>query len=141
MNTCGLGYIAVYSHNGRIGAMVQFYCNDSFTTRTDEFKELANSIAMQVAGADPKVISVDDIDTEIRNKEMEKAKKLNEKKSEKEFKEAMKFWSNKIDQENCLLAQSYIKDPAKTVGELIKEFEEKYGVKVSIDRFIRYEVN
>lgn len=141
MNTCGLGYIAVYSHNGRIGAMVQFYCNDSFTTRTEEFKELAKAIAMQVAGADPKVISVDDLDAEIRNKEMEKAKKINEKKSEKEFKEAMEFWTNKINQENCLLAQPYVKDPTKTVGELIREFEEKYGVKVSIDRFIRYEIN
>jgi len=131
----------VYSHNGRVGAMVQFYCNDSFTTRIEEFKELANSIAMQVAGADPKVISVDDLDTEIRNTEMEKAYKINEEKPENEFAEAMEFWSNKINQENCLLAQPYIKDPTKTVGELIKEFEEKYGVKVSIDRFIRYEVN
>ena len=140
MNTCGLGYIAVYSHKGRIGAMVQFYCSDSFTTRTEEFKELANSIAIQVAGADPKVISVDDLDEEIRNKEIEKAKKTSEKKSEKEFNEAMELWSNKINQENCLLAQPYVKDPTKTVGELIKEFEEKYGVRISVDRFVRYEI-
>ena len=141
MNSCGSGYIAVYNHKGRIGAMVQFFCNDSFTTRTEEFKEFANSIAMHVAGADPKVISVNDLDTEIRNKEMEKAKKINEKKPEKEFREATEFSSNKINQENCLLAQPYIKDPSKTVGGLITEFEEKYGVKISIERFIRYEVN
>jgi len=72
---------------------------------------------------------------------MEKAIKINERKQEKQIKETMEYWSNKIYQEHCLLAQRYIKDPNKTVGELIREFEEKYSVKLSIDRLVRYEIN
>jgi len=140
MNNCISGYVATYNHNGRIGAMVQIFCSDSFTTRTEEFKELANTLAMQVAGNNPKVVSIDDLDQDFLNKEMEKAKKINEKKSEKEFNEAMEFWSNKIIQENCLLAQPYIKDDSKTVGEIINEFKKNFGVEMSVERFIRYEI-
>ena len=107
------GLIEAYIHTaGRIGAMVEVNCETDFVARTDEYKGLAHCLAMQVAALSPKYISEEDI------KEGE----------EVDPKEA------------CLLSQPYIKDPTKTVKDIITEVIAKVGENIRVRRFVRYEL-
>ena len=111
--TTGQGLIEAYIHTaGRIGAMVEVNCETDFVARTDEYKQLAHCLAMQVAALAPKYIS------------------------EAEIKEG-----EEIDpKEACLLSQPYIKDPTKTVKDIITEVIAKVGENIRVRRFVRYEL-
>ena len=111
--TTSQGLVEAYIHTaGRIGAMVEVNCETDFVARTDEYKQLAHCLAMQVAALAPKYIS------------------------EEEIKEG-----EEIDpKETCLLSQPYIKDPTKTVKDIIVETIAKVGENIRVRRFIRYEL-
>jgi elongation factor Ts len=107
------GLIEAYIHGGgRIGAMVEVNCETDFVARTDEFKELAHHLAMQVAAMNPRFISEEEVreGTEIE------------------------------PQTACLLLQSDIKDPDKTVKEIIAETIAKVGENIRVSRFARFEL-
>ena len=107
------GIIEAYIHTGgRIGAMVEVNCESDFVARTDEFKELAHNLAMQIAAQDPQFVSRDKI-PEGANIEPESA---------------------------CLLLQAYIKDPEKTVQDVIAETIAKVGENIKVSRFARFEL-
>jgi elongation factor Ts len=107
------GLVEAYIHTaGRIGAMVEVNCETDFVARTDEFKGLAHCLAMQVAAMDPQYISEKDIP---------------------EGKEV-------VAAEACLMEQPYIKDPTKTIKDIIIEVIAKTGENIRVSRFIRYEL-
>jgi elongation factor Ts len=107
------GLIEAYIHTaGRIGAMVEVNCETDFAARTDEFKELAHCLAMQVAALSPQFISEEEVPEGV---DIE-------------------------PQEACLLLQPYIKDPAKTVKDVIVETIAKVGENIRVSRFIKYEL-
>jgi elongation factor Ts len=107
------GLVEAYIHTaGRIGAMIEVKCETDFVARTDEFKELAHCLAMQVAALAPQYISAEDIP---------------------EGTEA-------VPEEACLLSQPYIKDPTMTVKDVITETIAKVGENITISRFSRYEL-
>jgi elongation factor Ts len=107
------GLVEAYIHTaGRIGAMIEINCETDFVARTDEFKELAHCLAMQVAALDPKYISAEDIPE----------------------------GADVVPEEACLLNQMYIKDPSKTVKDIITETIAKVGENITVGRFIRYEL-
>jgi len=107
------GLIEAYVHaGGRIGAMVEVNCESDFVTRTDEFKELAHNLAMQVAALSPQFITEeeipegDDIDPQVA----------------------------------CLLLQPYIRDPGVTVRDVITETIARVGENIRVGRFARFEL-
>ena len=105
------GIIDSYLHAGsRIGVMVELNCETDFVGRTPEFKELAHNIAMQVAAMSPLYLDAEDLpeDAEARPEEV------------------------------CLLRQSFIKEPSKTVADLILEVRAKVGENIRVGRFARY---
>jgi elongation factor Ts len=107
------GLVEAYIHaGGRIGAMVEVNCETDFVARTDEFKELAHHLAMQVAAMDPRFISEEEVPegTEIE------------------------------PQIACLLLQADIKDPTRTVKEVIAETIAKVGENIRVSRFARFEL-
>jgi elongation factor Ts len=107
------GLVESYIHTaGRIGALVEVNCETDFVARTDEFKDLAHCLAMQVAAMDPQYIS---------EKDIPKGKKV-------------------TPAEVCLLQQPYIKDPTKTIKDIITETIAKTGENIKVSRFIRYEL-
>ena len=111
--TTGQGLVEAYIHTaGRIGAMVELNCETDFVARTDEFKELAHCLAMQVAAMAPKYIS------------------------EEEVPEGADIEPS----EACLLLQPYIKDPTRTVKDIIVETIAKVGENIRVRRFNRYEL-
>lgn len=105
------GLVESYIHSGgRIGAIVEANCETDFVARTDDFKSLAHDIAMQVAAMDPKYLDVGDIpDGEDENPE-----------------------------QICLLQQPFIKDPSKTVQDLVNEVVGKIGENIRVRRFSRF---
>jgi len=107
------GVIEAYIHTGgNIGAMVEVNCETDFVARTDEFKELAHHLAMQVAAICPQFVSREEI-PEGADIEPETA---------------------------CLLLQPYIKDPDKTVQDIVNETIAKVGENIKVSRFARFEL-
>ena len=109
------GLVEAYVHiGGRIGAMVELNCETDFVARTDEFKELAHNLAMQVAAMCPQFISEEEIPPE--------------QKADIEVETA------------CLLQQAYIKDPVMTVQDVIVQTIAKVGENIKVSRFARFEL-
>lgn len=107
------GLIETYIHTGgRIGAMIEINCETDFAARTDEFKELAHNLAMQVAAMCPRYVSKEEV-PEDDDIEVETA---------------------------CLLLQSYIRDPGRTIQDVITETIAKIGENIKVNRFVRFEL-
>lgn len=108
------GLAETYIHTGgRVAAMVELNCETDFVARTDEFKKLAHDIAMQVAAMNPTFVLAEQVPpgTEIP-----------------------------ADEVICLMDQPFIKDPSKTIKDLIVELIAKVGENIRVSRFARFEV-
>jgi elongation factor Ts len=137
------GVVVSYIHGkGRIGVIVEVNCETDFVGNTDEFRQLAYDIAMQVAASNPVYVCREEVPAEITEKEKEilAAQALAEGKPEKVIAKMVEGRIEKFYKENCLLEQPYIKDPDKTVQQLIHESVAKIGENISVRRFARYEV-
>lgn len=107
------GVIETYVHTGgRIGAMVEVSCETDFVARTDEFKELAHNLVMQVAAMPPQFISDDELPE----------------------------GADVEPQADCLLLQPFIKDPSKTIQDIIVETIARLGENIKVARFARFEL-
>jgi len=105
------GVIEAYIHHTKqIGALVELNCETDFVAHTDEFRELARNLAMQVAATSPQFITVEEMPSEAD------------------------------PETHCLLSQPFIKEPAKTVQEIIAETIAKVGENIKVRRFARFEL-
>lgn len=137
------GVVISYIHGGgRIGVLVEVNCETDFVGKTDQFKQLAYDIAMQIAAANPDFVSREQVPAEIleREREVLKAQALEEGKPEKIIDKMVEGRIEKYYKEHCLLEQAYIKDPDKSVQELVHENVSKIGENITIRRFARFEV-
>lgn len=137
------GVVESYIHaGGRIGVLVEINCETDFVAKTDQFKDFARDIAMQIAAASPKFVRREEVPQEEIEKEKEilKAQALNEGKPEKIIEKMVEGRINKYFEEFCLLEQSFIKDPDKTIETLLNEKIAAIGENISIRRFARYEL-
>jgi elongation factor Ts len=135
------GVIESYIHMGnKLGVLVEVNCETDFVARTDEFKEFARDIAMQVAAANPLYLSSEDIPAEALAKEKEilRAQALNEGKPEKVVERIVEGRLAKYYSENCLLQQAFIKDPDKKISDLLSEKIARIGENIIIRRFVRF---
>lgn len=136
------GIIDSYIHgNGRIGVLVEVNCETDFVARNDEFKNLVKDIAMQIAAANPKYISREDVPQDIVQKEREilKTQAINEGKPEHIAEKIVDGRIEKFFEENCLMDQPFIKDPDKKISQLIMEKIAIIGENITVSRFTRYE--
>lgn len=137
------GVVVSYIHGkGRIGVIVEVNCETDFVGNTEEFRQLAYDIAMQVAASNPEYVCREDVPAEVTEKEKEilAAQALAEGKPEKVIAKMVEGRIEKFYKEHCLLEQPFIKDPDKTVQQLIHESVAKMGENISVRRFTRYEV-
>jgi elongation factor Ts len=107
------GIVEAYIHSGgKIGVLVEVNCETDFVARTDQFKELAHDVALQIAAMSPRFISAEEI-----------------------------IQDNDCDPKTaCLLLQPFIKDPAKTIQDIITETIAKVGENIKVRRFTRFEL-
>lgn len=107
------GIVEAYVHpGGRIGVLVEVNCETDFVARTDEFKDLVHNLALQIAAMCPLCVSEEDMS----------------KDADVDAKTA------------CLLLQPYIKDPDKTIQDIVTETIAKVGENIKVRRFVRYEL-
>ncbi|ADL08012.1 translation elongation factor Ts [Thermosediminibacter oceani] len=140
--TAAEGIIDAYIHGGgRIGVLVEVNCETDFVARNEEFRNLVKDIAMQIAAANPKYISRNDVPQEVIEKEREilKAQALNEGKPAHIVDKIVDGRIEKFFEENCLMEQPFIKDPDKKVSELIMEKIALLGENITVTRFARFE--
>jgi len=105
------GIVASYIHTGgRVGALIEINCETDFVARTPEFEALAHDIAMQVAAMSPEYVSKDDVPEDAED----------------------------VPEEGILLEQAYIRDPSKTVQDVVAEVVAKVRENVRISRFKRF---
>lgn len=137
------GAVVSYIHGkGRIGVLVEVNCETDFVGNTDEFRQLAYDIAMQVAATNPVYLSREQVPAADLEHEREvlRAQALEEGKPEKVVDKMVDGRIEKFYKENCLLEQPFIKDPDKTVQQLIHEHVAKIGENINVRRFTRYEL-
>lgn len=137
------GRIESYIHPGsKIGVLVEINCETDFVARTDEFKNLAKEIAMQIAASSPRYISPNDVPQEVLDKEKEiyATQARNEGKPERVIDKIVQGRVEKFYQEVCLLEQPWIRDPEKRVKDLINETIARLGENIVIRRFVRFEL-
>lgn len=137
------GIVDSYIHGGgRIGVLVEVNCETDFVARTPEFRELVHEVAMQIAASNPKYIAREDVPGEVIEKEKEilRAQLAGEKKPAHVLDKIVEGRLEKFYKDFCLLEQPYIRDPNRTVRELIMEKTAKIGEKISVRRFVRYEM-
>ena len=133
------GLVDSYVHDGRIGAIIEVNCETSFVAKTDEFKDLAHKLAMQVASMNPLYVSEDDIpeaDRAAKKKELE----ANFKGPEKMKDQILDGQLKKAFAEKILLSQPYILDDKKTVADYIKDQIAKTGENITVKQFKRIEL-
>ncbi|MCD6569023.1 elongation factor Ts [bacterium] len=137
------GIIEAYIHsNKKVGVLVELRSQTDFVSLTAEFQELAHNIAMHIAAMNPRYISPDDIPTEeIERMKKEYSEELQGSNKPPEIIE--KIVQGKLEkelQEVCLLKQPYIKDENKTIGDLLTEATAKFGEKIEVKRFVRFQI-
>lgn len=139
------GLIDAYVHfNGRVGVLVEVNCETDFVARTPDFKEFAHNVALQVASANPQPLAVapEDIPAEALEEERQIVEKQVAEmgKPEEITRRIVDGRMNKWISERALLSQAYVKDPDKTVGDLLGETVQRVGENVVVRRFVRYEL-
>nr|WP_319491315.1 translation elongation factor Ts [uncultured Desulfobacter sp.] len=137
------GIIYSYIHTGaKLGVLVEVNCESDFVAKTEDFETFAKDIAMHIAAANPAGLVPEDVDQSVIEKEREiyRAQMLEEGKPANIIDKIVDGKVEKFYKEVCLLSQQYIKDPQKTVEDVLKETIGKIGENIQIKRFSRFQI-
>ena len=137
------GVIEAYVHfNGRVGVLVEVNCETDFVARTPEFRDFARNVALHVASMNPLTVSPENIPQEVLAEERAIAEKQAREtdKPENIIERIVEGRVDKFVKEKALLTQDYVKEPNKSVGDLLQETIQKVGENVVVRRFVRYEL-
>jgi elongation factor Ts len=135
--------VGSYIHGGgKIGVLVEVNCETDFVARTEEFQRLVKDIAMQVAAANPRYVQR----SEVPETELTREREIYRVQTEQSGKPAAvigRIVDGKIEKfysEVCLMEQPFIREPGKTVEQMIKEMVARTGENVIIRRFARFQI-
>ncbi|MCX7012767.1 MAG: translation elongation factor Ts [Candidatus Sumerlaeota bacterium] len=137
------GIIASYiHHSAKVGVLLELNCETDFVARTEQFKQLAGDLAMQIAAAAPTFVAAADVDeaTLERERRLCRQQALNEGKPEKMIDRIVEGRMKSFYKEQCLLSQPFVKDESKDVESVIKEASGVIGEKLGVARFVRFAV-
>jgi elongation factor Ts len=137
------GVVESYIHAGsKLGVLVEINCETDFVAKTDDFGQFAKEIAMQIAAANARVVNREDFPQQELDKELDiyKTQAKNEGKPDNIIERFAQGKLEKFLKESVLLEQSYIKDPNKTVKDLLTEVISKTGENIQIRRFSRFQI-
>ncbi len=129
-------------HNGKVGVLVEVNCETDFVARTDDFKLLVKEIALHIASAEPVAVNKEDVPQDMVDRE----RRIYEEQTRESGKpENMigKIVDGKVEafyKERVLLSQAWIRDPKKTIGDLVTEASAKTGEKIVVRRFARFKM-
>ena len=141
------GAVGSYIHmGGKVGVLVEVNCESDFVARGEEFQQLVKDVAMHIAAVDPRYTNR----TEVPASELEKEREIlmeqlkndpkNANKPEDVLNKIIEGRLNKFYEENVLVDQPFVKDPSKTIGELVTEKIASIKENISIRRFARFKM-
>jgi len=137
----GEGQVGAYVHTGgKIGVLVEVNCETDFAARSDEFQGLVRNLAMHVAAAAPRFVQREEVAEALLDEEREIAREV-ALRSGKPAAVVDKIVAGRIEKffgETVLLEQPYVKDPERTVGQLITESVARIGENIRVRRFARF---
>lgn len=141
------GAVGSYIHmGGKVGVLVEINCESDFVARGEEFQQLVKDVAMHIAAVDPRYTNRDEVPASELEKEREilmeqlKNDPKNASKPEDVLNKIIEGRLNKFYEENVLVDQPFVKDPSKTIGELVTEKIASIKENISIRRFARYKM-
>ncbi|MBI3911659.1 MAG: translation elongation factor Ts [Armatimonadetes bacterium] len=135
------GVIDCYVHGGgRIAVLLELNCETDFVARTDDFRNLAHELAMQVAASNPQWVRVEEISSEVLDQERAIARQqaINEGKPERTLPHIVEGRVKKFIEDNVLLEQPYIRDPKRKVKDLVDDVRAQLGENIVARRFVRW---
>jgi elongation factor Ts len=141
------GAVGSYIHmGGKVGVLVEINCESDFVSRGEEFQQLVKDVAMHIAAVDPRYTTRDEVDAADLEKEREilreqlKNDPKNANKPDDVLSKIIDGRLNKFYEDNVLVDQPFVKDPSKTVGELVAEKVGSIKENISIRRFARFKM-
>jgi elongation factor Ts len=141
--TTGEGVVGNYIHaGGKIGVLVEVNCETDFVARTEDFQSLVRDVAMHIAAADPKFVRREEVTPEVldREKAIYREQALASGKPANVVDRIVEGKLDKFYGESVLLEQPFVKDPEKTINEIVAERIAKVGENIQIRRFARFKV-
>lgn len=135
------GMIENYTHAGnKVAALVEVNCETDFVARTDEFKELAHDLAMQVVAARPRYVKKEDVPADVIAAEVAAYRAEVAGKPERIIEQIVQGKLAKFYEDNCLMEQAFIKDPDIKIKDLVTRKIAAFGENIVIRRFVRFEL-
>ncbi|OIP59817.1 MAG: elongation factor Ts [Candidatus Moranbacteria bacterium CG_4_9_14_3_um_filter_45_14] len=137
------GIIVSYVHsNNHIGVLVKLFCETDFVALNEDFRELGRDIALHIAASAPQYVKPEEVPEELVEKERSiwREQLAKENKPKEILDKIMTGKEEKFRNENALLTQIFVKDPSRTVGELLAEKIQKIGENIQVGGFVRYEM-
>lgn len=135
------GLVSSYIHaGGKVGVLLEINCETDFVARTEQFQEFTRDVAMHIAAAAPRWVSAEEIPAGVieKEKEIAMAQMREQGKPENVIEKISEGKVRKFAEENCLLSQAFVKDPNKSVDQLLKETIGALGENILIGRFSRF---
>ena len=137
------GVVQSYIHmGGKIGVLVEVNCETDFVAKTDDFTDFARNIAMQIAATRPVGVTPEDVPPEVIEKEKEiyRAQAIEMGKPEKIVDQIAEGKLKKFYKENCLMQQTYVRNPEMTIEDYLNDMVAKTGEKITIKHFARFQI-
>lgn len=137
------GVVDSYIHmNGTIGVLVEVNCETDFVSRGEQFRNLVHDIALHIAAQKPEYLAPEDVPASVleHEKDILRAQAKEEGKPEQIIERMVEGRIKSYYEENCLLKQKFVKDPSKTIEQLIVDATAQIGEKIAVRRFVRYEM-
>ncbi len=130
---------AYIHHNNRLGVLVELNCETDFVAKTDQFQQLANDVALQIANLGAQYVSRDDIPKAVESaeREIQRRRALEEGKPENIVDKIVDGRMSKFYEEIVLLEQPFIKDDSMTIQELITQAIAELGENIQVGQFAR----
>ena len=137
------GAVVSYIHmGGKIGVLAEVNCETDFVARGDDFQRFCRDVCLQICSASPLWVKREDVDPAAlaAEKEIYLVRARETGKPEKILPKIVEGMANKWFNQVCLLEQPFVKEPDKTIEQLTTELSAKIGEKISIRRFVRFEM-
>lgn len=134
------GFVGSYIHsNYKVAVVVSLLCETDFVARNDKFRALARDIAMHIAAADPIVVSPDDVpESDVEAERQIALEQAAAKDKPQEIQDKIVAGKlKKFREEKALLTQPFVKDPNKTVADIIHEAVGELGENITVGEFKR----
>src|SRR5712692_5652863 len=135
------GSVGTYIHaGGKLGVLVEINCESDFVAKTPEFQTLVKEIAMQIAAQNPRCVRREQLAAEVVEQERQIYASQSAGKPEQVIARIVEGKLDKFYHDVCLNEQAWVRDPNRTIADVIGEYVGKLGEKIEIRRFVRYQL-